>query len=439
MRPRLRRPGNEAMTNPNWGTGDRVRRGAAMALLVGGLGILAANATRLPTAVQHTERPAFRARTVPILERDTSAVAIQVELPYTALCFPRADGGWEAQFDLIATAWRHGRQVAGDLWHESIRVTQRRELHARKSRFVGEYVLPLPPGEYEIEVTLSEPQCGEEGRIRVGAYIPAELKGQASLSAILLGACGLSGSVRELLADPRVRLDFADPAESVCAYAELSHRGLAGDSIRVRWRLTPADEDATLREGAAAFGADTASTRLAWPVPLEGLGFDTYRLVATATLGDARVEGSVVFGVEIESETSLAPFFRDALDILEYIAGESEVAALRMANPADRAARWAEFWKKRDPTPETDANEFKEEFFRRMRYADTEFAATGRGWRTDRGRIYIQHGEPDSIERDAMPRDGYPIEIWLYDRLGLRFVFLDRTGFGDYRQVEGPG
>jgi GWxTD domain-containing protein len=174
-------------------------------------------------------------------------------------------------------------------------------------------------------------------------------------------------------------------------------------------------------------------------VPLEGLGFDTYRLVATATLGDARVEGSVVFGVEIESETSLAPFFRDALDILEYIAGESEVAALRMANPADRAARWAEFWKKRDPTPETDANEFKEEFFRRMRYADTEFAATGRGWRTDRGRIYIQHGEPDSIERDAMPRDGYPIEIWLYDRLGLRFVFLDRTGFGDYRQVEGPG
>jgi GWxTD domain-containing protein len=425
---------------------DAIRFGAALvrlggygALLLALRGAAAAGADQLPTAAQSVERPAFRARTVPITEGDSTAIAIEIELPYDALCFPRDGDGWVARFDLMATAWRHDRQVAGDLWHDSIRVAQRGELRGRRARYVRDCVLPLPPGEYEIEVTLSAPQCGQEGRLRVAAIVPADLAGQARLSPILLGSCGLTGSMRELLADPRVRLDFADSAESVCAYADLSHRGLAGDSIRVRWRLTE-DEGGKLRlEGQAAFAPDSAVTRLTWPVALAGLGMDSFRLGVTATLGGAQAEASVLFGVSIETELALGPFFGDDLDVLRYIATEEEVEALRNASPKDRAARWAEFWKPRDPSPETQENEFKDEFFRRMRHADREFAGAGPGWRTDRGRIYILNGEPDSIEREPSPLGGLPVEVWIYEPLSLRFVFVDRTGFGDFRLVEGPG
>lgn len=408
--------------------------GLLLAALVGAVG-----ATQLPTAAQRIERPAFRARTIPIVEGDTTAIAIQIELPYDALCFPRAGEGWLARFDLMATAWRRDRQVAGDLWHDSVRVAERGELRGRRARYVRDCVLPLPPGEYEIEVTLSEPQCGQEGRLRVAGIIPSELEGQAHLSPILLGPCGITGSLRDLLGDPRVRLDFADPAESVCAYADLSHRGVIGDSIRVEWRLTETEGGRVRLEGQLAVAPAAAVTRLSWPVPVAGLGMDSFRLEARATLGGASAEASVLFGVRIETELSLGAFFGDDLDVLRYVATDEEVDALRNTPPADRAERWAEFWKPRDPTPGTEENEFKDEFIRRKNHADRVFRGAGPGWRTDRGRIYILYGEPDSVERDPVPRRGFPVEVWVYDTLGLRFVFLDRTGFGDFRLVEGPG
>ena len=58
------------------------------------------------------------------------------------------------------------------------------------------------------------------------------------------------------------------------------------------------------------------------------------------------------------------------------------------------------------------------------------------GWQTDRGSVYITHGEPDLIDRRTFQLEGPPTEIWHYDRLGLRFVFVDRTGYGDYRLID---
>ena len=57
---------------------------------------------------------------------------------------------------------------------------------------------------------------------------------------------------------------------------------------------------------------------------------------------------------------------------------------------------------------------------------------TTEGWRTDRGRIYIKFGPPDDIERYPFEMGTYPFEIWRYYSLRKVFVFVDRTGFGDY-------
>lgn len=64
-----------------------------------------------------------------------------------------------------------------------------------------------------------------------------------------------------------------------------------------------------------------------------------------------------------------------------------------------------EFWKKRDPTPDTDANEFKDEHYARLTYADGHF-----GLKTDRGRAYVIFGPPEKIEL-AESRD---VELWRY-------------------------
>ena len=140
-------------------------------------------------------------------------------------------------------------------------------------------------------------------------------------------------------------------------------------------------------------------------------------------------------------------------DVRDIITPEEEAAFRKLANSAERDNFIEAFWRRRDPTPDTEENEFKEEHYRRMVYADEHFGAGMPGSRTDRGRVYIIHGAPSSIE--AHPAGGpyqrtaeegggqtstYPFEIWRYrnlDGIGqeVEIEFVDTCGCGAYHMT----
>jgi len=93
-----------------------------------------------------------------------------------------------------------------------------------------------------------------------------------------------------------------------------------------------------------------------------------------------------------------------------------------------------EFWTKRDPDPDTEENEFKQEFLRRIDYANKYFKEGIPGWKTDRGRIYIIFGPPDKIERNPvlMGPDIKGLLLWIYYRYDFAIEFLDKRGNGTY-------
>lgn len=103
--------------------------------------------------------------------------------------------------------------------------------------------------------------------------------------------------------------------------------------------------------------------------------------------------------------------------------------------PASERAKFIEdFWKRRDPYPETPINEFKEEYFRRIEEANRLFSEGGsQGWLSDRGRIWITLGPPDN--RETYPRGqslyGKPVEIWYYGFYPI--VFIDQFWNGNYQ------
>src|SRR5262245_28543433 len=136
---------------------------------------------------------------------------------------------------------------------------------------------------------------------------------------------------------------------------------------------------------------------------------------------------------------------------VQYLVTEDERSVFQRLSTDDERAKFIEdFWKRRDPTPETVANEFREEFYRRVAYANDQFTAGAPGWRTDRGRIYILYGPPN--RRDAHPMGGryqkpaslggdtittYPFEIWEYNYVpgigsDITIEFVDRTHSGQY-------
>ena len=150
--------------------------------------------------------------------------------------------------------------------------------------------------------------------------------------------------------------------------------------------------------------------------------------------------------------------YKDWLDKdVTYIITDEERKAFKKLQTDDERERFIEeFWRRRDPDPDTDENEFKEEYYERIAYANEHFASGIPGWKTDRGRIWIMYGKPD--ERETHPTGGsyerpsyegggstttYPFEVWFYRYLagvgsGIEIEFVDPTGSGEYRIARNP-
>jgi GWxTD domain-containing protein len=149
-----------------------------------------------------------------------------------------------------------------------------------------------------------------------------------------------------------------------------------------------------------------------------------------------------VLSGEVEKQESLAPLEdveRFKQDVA-YITMSQELHMFDQLNSEGKKRFIEEFWKKRDPTPETPINEFKIEHYRRIGYANLHFSRTQEandGWHTDMGRIYILYGEPSEIERHPLTQEEKAWEQWNYNELqgGVYFIFVDEDGYGVYRLV----
>src|SRR5437867_10403199 len=143
-------------------------------------------------------------------------------------------------------------------------------------------------------------------------------------------------------------------------------------------------------------------------------------------------------------------------DVAYIITNEERTTFKALKTDEEREQFIESFWLRRDPTPDTVDNEFKEEHYARIAYANERFASGIPGWKTDRGRIYVMYGKPDEIEShpsggtyDRPIEEGggttstFPFEIWRYryiEGIGNEVLleFVDPTMSGEYRMTIDP-
>jgi GWxTD domain-containing protein len=143
-------------------------------------------------------------------------------------------------------------------------------------------------------------------------------------------------------------------------------------------------------------------------------------------------------------------------DVTYIISPEERVAFLQLQTNEEREQFIEQFWLRRSSNPDMPSDDFKEEHYRRIAYANEHFASGIPGWKTDRGRIYILWGPPDEIEShptggtyDRPMEEGggetttYPWETWRYRYLeGIQenviLEFVDPSGSGEYHMTMDP-
>jgi GWxTD domain-containing protein len=152
------------------------------------------------------------------------------------------------------------------------------------------------------------------------------------------------------------------------------------------------------------------------------------------------------------------PYKKWLSEEVPYIITNEERAAFKKLSTDDERESFIEnFWERRNPNPGSPENEFKEEYYRRIAYANEHYASGIPGWKSDRGRIYIMYGPADEIDShpsggmyERPPSEGggetttYPFEDWRYryiDGIGNNVIleFVDPTMTGEYRLTMDPG
>jgi GWxTD domain-containing protein len=142
---------------------------------------------------------------------------------------------------------------------------------------------------------------------------------------------------------------------------------------------------------------------------------------------------------------------------VNYIITEEERKAFKALKTDEERDQFIEqFWLRRDPDPDTPENEYKDQYYERIQYANERFSSGIPGWKTDRGRIYVTFGKPDQIEShpsggsyDRPSYEGggstttYPFEVWWYryiEGIGsdIEIEFVDPSGSGEYRIARSP-
>ncbi|MBW3660981.1 MAG: GWxTD domain-containing protein [Gemmatimonadetes bacterium] len=366
---------------------------------------------------------------------DSTRVLLGVSLSNDALQFVRTgDGTWRASYAVRATI-EDDDLVFDRTWDKSVDVRTFDETSLTSETIVFQAELSLPPGEFELAVTVRDRNADDATRVKHPIEVPS-FRPVALGEPVLLKLVRGEGPEAEFIVHPSHYYASAPSAIEVLAVA-LAAPG--SGPYRLSARLVPKEEGrvGTIPEWSAEVAPDSSGiVRTFGALENREPRFGEYGL--EIQLADST--GSIVANREIPlliagSSGWIIDNWEDALELIQYEATGREMDLLEdVEGPESRIEAWNCFWAIRDPAPSTTGNEAMQDYFRRLQIAErTWTSALRKGYLSDRGRVFITLGPPDDIQERPMPREGRPFEVWTYYRNNFQIVFVDRIGFNNYQ------
>lgn len=294
----------------------------------------------------------------------------------------------------------------------------------------------LPPGDYEISIRLKDQVTGHEAEKTSKREIKAYAADEIAVSDLLLLEKTWDDPEHGRQVLPRVtrywNTDF-----QLLAFFEVYNVPKA-DSILVSYEISDTERGGLIN-GTEKTASAGPVTKCFVEILADKLSQGDYVLNLTISANGAQLTLSSPFDWYIEGFPEGLTDIDKAIEVLKYLSPDKEYKRLRALEGAERFQAFTQFWKERDPTPLTSANEFREEYYRRVQYANEHYDVVGKeGWQTDRGWVYVMLGPPDDIDRD--PYATYPsvgktikaVQIWSYHKYNRSLIFYDDSGFDQF-------
>jgi GWxTD domain-containing protein len=361
-------------------------------------------------------------------------VDVFLQVPYSEIQFIKKGDEFEANYTATVSIFDKDKEklIAEKIWNEKVATKDFSQTTSSHNFNLSLRSFELAPGEYNFRSAFEDKDSrktySKEDVVKV-----RDVSSEFAISDIMIveKKTVVNGENKIL---PNIRKQVSSRQGGLSIYYEIYSD--TNSVFQIEYNIS--DKNDVLVSNKTIKEIKKGTNRIFFTVPDSTISMGDYNV--SVTLRDIANHDLAVSKQSFVSRwvgfPSTAKDIDEAIEQLVYIASPSEIQYINDGKTKDeKIQRFREFWKSKDPVPSTEENEVFNEYYRRVSIANANFTHYLKGWKTDRGMVLIILGSPNNIERHPFEVDSKPYEVWDYYQLNQSFVFVDETGFGDYRLV----
>lgn len=362
-------------------------------------------------------------------------VDLYIQIPYKSIQFIKSPQGFTAKYTVTASVFdsSQSRLIVEKSWNETINVIDFNQTIANENYNLTMRNFELAPGNYFIR-TMVEDRDSRREFTSGNQFTVRDLDNNISVSDVMFisGSRTIEG-VNQLI--PNISRNIIGTDSTIKSYFEIFLQDSTEQNVVVEYSILEPDrktvffqkDNHTVQQGKNQIISS-----------LDKVSIDLGKYILNITILDSDGSRIISFEKQFFSRWLGLPAnivdIDKAVDQMVYIANPDELNHIQKAESSEmKLKRFLEYWKAKDPSPNNDENEMFTEYYRRVKFANDNFSSYREGWKSDRGMVFIILGPPNNIDRHPFEYYSKPYEIWEYYSINRRFIFVDETGFGDYR------
>lgn len=362
-------------------------------------------------------------------------IDIFIQVPYSEVQFVLSGNNFIANYAISISVYNESKDklFVEKTWSEKLEAKDFEQTTSKNNFNLSMRSFDLNPGKYLVRTSVEDKESSRN-YVSENVFLVRDMTSGFAVSDILILAKGVpeTGDKKIL---PNVSRNVSVSKTGIPVFFEVYSN--TSRDVKIEYSILDDDKKIVSRNLENRL-VDSGTTQIFYSFKDTTLPLGTYSIYVSVN-GDGGEElGKVtkVFNSRWAGIPSVIQDLDKAIQQMVYIATEDELDQIKDAKTKDeKVRRYLEYWKKKDPVPESEENEIFNEYYRRVEYSNKNFTHYTEGWRTDRGMVFIILGPPNNVDRHPFDYDAKPYEIWEYYTLNRSFIFVDETGFGDYRLI----
>ncbi|MCF8259900.1 MAG: GWxTD domain-containing protein [Melioribacteraceae bacterium] len=360
-------------------------------------------------------------------------VDLFVQVPYSNIQFIRTPKGFTAKYGIHLTFFDEDNEgiILEKMWNETVEASNFEQAASQLNYNYSYRTFDLKPAKYNIRCTITDKDSKKTYEVTAVINV-VEFDDSINLSDILF----ISGTVKDKDGEriiPNISNQVFDSDSSIAFYYDIYSS--QNKNVKVNYTITNREDEVILQQK-KDFELTSGVNSIINSFANQNFALGKFKLsisIEDESNGTLATSSKYFYSTILGFPKSITDI-EDAIEQMEYIASKDEIEIINEVEDRQvKLKRFKSFWSKKDPTKGTIINEHFVEYYRRVEYANSNFESYYKGWRTDMGMVYVMLGAPDAVERHPFEINSKPYEVWDYYDLNKRFVFVDQTGFGDYR------